>query len=152
MKQPMEPPERIRLGRGTLGTERHVCAFFRSPEEEYETLLPFIKEGFERGETSFWRTRSTSLRLSFSPDFGRKTPSKCASGSSRRPAGFSVASWAWTHAEALVSRVPLADLARSCNRFLCTRDLGSKYATLVIASLRSRGPFDLCHRRRHGSS
>jgi hypothetical protein len=33
-----------------MGTQRHVCAFFRSPEEEYETLLPFIKEGFERGE------------------------------------------------------------------------------------------------------
>ena len=46
----MESPECIHLGRGTLGTQRHVCAFFRTPEEEYEILLPFIKEGFERGE------------------------------------------------------------------------------------------------------
>ena len=32
---------------------RHVCAFFHSHEEEYRVLLPFIKEGFERGEKAF---------------------------------------------------------------------------------------------------
>lgn len=46
----MKSPECIRLGRGTLGAQRHVCGFFRSPEEEYEVLMPFVKEGFERGE------------------------------------------------------------------------------------------------------
>jgi hypothetical protein len=32
-----------------LAEKRHVCAFFNSDEEEYSVLLPFIKEGFERG-------------------------------------------------------------------------------------------------------
>ncbi|HUJ30243.1 MAG TPA: SpoIIE family protein phosphatase [Terriglobales bacterium] len=46
----MKSTECIHLGRGTLGAQRHVCAFFRSTEEEYEVLMPFVKEGFERGE------------------------------------------------------------------------------------------------------
>jgi hypothetical protein len=29
---------------------RHVCAFFNGEEERYRFLLPFIKEGFERGD------------------------------------------------------------------------------------------------------
>jgi len=29
------------------------CAFFHNPDEEYRVLLPFIKEGFERGEKAF---------------------------------------------------------------------------------------------------
>jgi hypothetical protein len=36
-----------------LGPQRHVCAFFHSSDEEYRVLLPFIKEGFERGEKAF---------------------------------------------------------------------------------------------------
>ena len=43
----------IRFAGSTLGAQRHVCAFFHSPEEEYRVLLPFIKEGFERGEKAF---------------------------------------------------------------------------------------------------
>jgi hypothetical protein len=31
----------------------HVCAFFNSVDEEYETLLPFIREGFEVGDKAF---------------------------------------------------------------------------------------------------
>jgi len=31
----------------------HICAFFHSREEEYRLLLPFFKEGFERGEKAF---------------------------------------------------------------------------------------------------
>lgn len=45
---PAEQP--IRFANATLGTERHICAFFHSPEEEYRVLLPFIREGIERGE------------------------------------------------------------------------------------------------------
>jgi hypothetical protein len=30
-----------------------VCAFFRSGDEEYRVLLPFIAEGIERGERAF---------------------------------------------------------------------------------------------------
>jgi MEDS: MEthanogen/methylotroph, DcmR Sensory domain len=33
-----------------LGATRHVCAFFNSEEEEYRVLLPFIKDGFRRGD------------------------------------------------------------------------------------------------------
>jgi len=43
----------IRLAGAVLGPARHVCAFFRTQEEEYRVLLPFIKEGFERGERAF---------------------------------------------------------------------------------------------------
>jgi len=43
----------IRLAGSVLNTKRHIGAFFRSPEEEYQVLLPFIKEGLERGEKAF---------------------------------------------------------------------------------------------------
>jgi hypothetical protein len=43
----------ISFGGTTLGEKRHICAFFRSDEEEYRVLMPFIKEGFERGEKAF---------------------------------------------------------------------------------------------------
>jgi hypothetical protein len=43
----------IRFAGAPLGPQRHICAFFHSPEEEYEVLAPFIKEGFERGEKAF---------------------------------------------------------------------------------------------------
>jgi hypothetical protein len=36
-----------------FGARRHICGFFRTPEEEYQLLLPFIKEGIERGEKAF---------------------------------------------------------------------------------------------------
>jgi hypothetical protein len=32
-----------------LDQTRHVCAFFNSADEEYQVLLPFIKEGFRCG-------------------------------------------------------------------------------------------------------
>jgi hypothetical protein len=43
----------ITLAGTTLGHHRHVCAFFHSQDEEYNVLLPFIKEGVERGEKAF---------------------------------------------------------------------------------------------------
>jgi hypothetical protein len=43
----------IRFAGSELGPQRHVCAFFSSAEEEYRLLLPFIREGFERGERAF---------------------------------------------------------------------------------------------------
>ena len=45
--------EPIRFAGSVLGAYRHVCAFFNSPDEEYRVLLPFIKDGFERGEKAF---------------------------------------------------------------------------------------------------
>src|SRR5215471_10373759 len=43
----------IRLAGSVLDKQRHVCAFFHSREEEYRVLLPFIKDGFDRGEKAF---------------------------------------------------------------------------------------------------
>lgn len=43
----------IRFAGSTLGAYRHICAFFHTPDEEYRVLLPFIKEGFERGDRAF---------------------------------------------------------------------------------------------------
>ena len=40
----------ISLAGSQLCQTRHVCAFFNSDEEEYRVLLPFIKDGFERGD------------------------------------------------------------------------------------------------------
>jgi hypothetical protein len=42
------PP--ISLAGSRLDKVRHVCAFFNNDEEEYRVLLPFIEEGFERGD------------------------------------------------------------------------------------------------------
>src|SRR5256885_9407443 len=43
----------IRFAGSELGAHPHICGFFRTPEEEYHLLLPFIKEGFDRGEKAF---------------------------------------------------------------------------------------------------
>ena len=40
----------ITIAGSQLAVPRHVCAFFNSVDEEYRVLLPFIKEGFERGD------------------------------------------------------------------------------------------------------
>lgn len=48
-----ESSQPIRLAGSVLDARRHVCAFFHSSDEEYRVLLPFIKEGFERGEKAF---------------------------------------------------------------------------------------------------
>ena len=48
-----ESAQPIRFAGAVLSAQRHVCAFFHSPDEEYRVLLPFIKEGFERGEKAF---------------------------------------------------------------------------------------------------
>src|SRR4029450_12764319 len=47
---PIETDPPIRLGNSVLGLRRHVCAFFNSPDEQYGVLLPFIKDGIDRGE------------------------------------------------------------------------------------------------------
>jgi serine phosphatase RsbU (regulator of sigma subunit) len=41
--------------------------------------------------------------------------------------------------EGLLSNVPLPEIARSANEFFCVRDLGSKYATLVIVCVKPDG-------------
>jgi hypothetical protein len=37
-------PKLLRPGRS------HICAFFHNQDEEYEVLLPFIKQGLAKGE------------------------------------------------------------------------------------------------------
>ncbi len=50
MTEPLEP---VRLAGSVLSRSCHVCAFFHSKEEEYQVLMPFIKEGIERGDHTF---------------------------------------------------------------------------------------------------
>jgi MEDS: MEthanogen/methylotroph, DcmR Sensory domain len=40
----------ISLAGSQLGPTRHVCAFFNNDDEQYRVLLPFIREGFGRGD------------------------------------------------------------------------------------------------------
>jgi hypothetical protein len=40
----------INFASGRLEQNRHVCAFFNSADEEYEIMLPFLKEGLDRNE------------------------------------------------------------------------------------------------------
>lgn len=47
MRDPTTP---IPFAGSVLGDTRHICAFFNSDEEEYQVLLPFIKNGFECGD------------------------------------------------------------------------------------------------------
>jgi hypothetical protein len=43
----------IRFAGAYLDKSRHVCAFFDTHDDEYQVLLPFIKEGLERDEKAF---------------------------------------------------------------------------------------------------
>src|SRR5882672_2842518 len=51
--KPSDASQPIRFAGSVLDAQRHVCAFFHNPEEEYRVLLPFIKDGFEQGEKAF---------------------------------------------------------------------------------------------------
>jgi hypothetical protein len=48
-----ETKQQVRLAGSVLKRSCHACAFFNSREEEYDVLLPFAKEGYERGEKLF---------------------------------------------------------------------------------------------------
>jgi MEDS: MEthanogen/methylotroph, DcmR Sensory domain len=48
-----EPHTPMRLAGRTLRQTRHVCAFFHSREDQNRVLMPFFKEGFDRGEKIF---------------------------------------------------------------------------------------------------
>ena len=43
----------IRLAGRTLRETRHICAFFNSRAEQNKVLMPFFKEGMDRGEKLF---------------------------------------------------------------------------------------------------
>ena len=40
----------VQLAGSVLGDRSHVCAFFNNREDEYRLLLPFVRDGLERGE------------------------------------------------------------------------------------------------------
>src|SRR3989442_15267709 len=50
----MEASDRsVQFAGGTLGRQRHICAFFNSIDEEHSVLRPFIRDGLDRGEKGF---------------------------------------------------------------------------------------------------
>jgi hypothetical protein len=54
MNTPMLDQDKpVRLAGRTLKHTRHVCAFFHSREEQDKILMPFFKEGCDRGEKLF---------------------------------------------------------------------------------------------------
>ncbi len=46
-------PQPVHLAGSVLDRSRHICASFHSKDEEYDVLLPFIKEGFEHGDKAY---------------------------------------------------------------------------------------------------
>src|SRR3977135_3915532 len=50
---PSESSQPIRLAGSILGKYRHIWAFFSSLQEEYDTLLPFVRDGLQRGERAY---------------------------------------------------------------------------------------------------
>lgn len=53
MQNVRESTKPIHLAGSRLEKHYHICAFFHSQQEAYPVLLPFIKEGLERGEKAF---------------------------------------------------------------------------------------------------
>jgi hypothetical protein len=43
----------VRLAGAELKGYRHVCAFFHTPDELYQVLLPYIREGIEQRQKAF---------------------------------------------------------------------------------------------------
>ncbi|HEY4396973.1 MAG TPA: MEDS domain-containing protein [Acidimicrobiia bacterium] len=43
----------LQFAGGTLGQQRHVCAFFNGIDEQHRVLRSYIKDGFERGDKAF---------------------------------------------------------------------------------------------------
>src|SRR6185437_13992197 len=56
----------VELAGSALSHSCHVCAFFHSKEDEYSVLMPFIKDGFKKGDRAFHvvdaRRRADHLR------------------------------------------------------------------------------------------
>ena len=46
-------PAPVHLGGSLVGEKGHICAFFSSADDEYRTLLPFIKDGLDEREAAF---------------------------------------------------------------------------------------------------
>jgi MEDS: MEthanogen/methylotroph, DcmR Sensory domain len=46
----MAASDSVQFAGGSLGGQRHICAFFNSIDEEHRVLRSFFKDGFARGE------------------------------------------------------------------------------------------------------
>jgi hypothetical protein len=44
----------VRLAHATVGCRCHVCAFFHSRDEEYDVMLPFMKDGIDAGDRAVY--------------------------------------------------------------------------------------------------
>ena len=44
----------VHLCGAALVANRHICAFFRNTSEEYDVLIPFMREGLERGQKAVY--------------------------------------------------------------------------------------------------
>ena len=50
----MRPSDRsVQFAGGTLGVQRHICAFFNSIDKEHRVLRSFIRDGLDGGEKGF---------------------------------------------------------------------------------------------------
>ena len=54
MAENVEQIRTVNLARATVNCRCHVCAFFHSREDEYEVMLPFIKEGIDVGDRAVY--------------------------------------------------------------------------------------------------
>ena len=54
----------VRLAGRTLKQTRHVCAFFNSRDEQNKVLMPFFKEGVDKGQKVFHIIIASSSRAS----------------------------------------------------------------------------------------
>jgi hypothetical protein len=43
----------VQFAGGTLGRQRHICAFFNSIDEQHRVLRSFIKDGLDQGDKAF---------------------------------------------------------------------------------------------------
>lgn len=59
----------VRLAGRTLTHKRHVCAFFNSRGEQNKVVIPFLKEGMERGE-KLLRIIDPRLRDEYLAEYG----------------------------------------------------------------------------------
>ena len=49
----VNPEQAIHLAGLNLGKHRHACALFHTQDQEDKVLVPFLKEGIDRGEKAF---------------------------------------------------------------------------------------------------
>jgi hypothetical protein len=50
----VKPEQSIHLAGSNLGKYRHVCAFFHTQDQEDKVVVPFFKEGIDRGEKALY--------------------------------------------------------------------------------------------------